>query len=90
MIVPVTRTRTNEQGSTIITTTRAFQTAAETSAVIDVTTTDDQGRQVTTQQTVPAAVVRTTNAQGETITTVSTMSYSFLCGLSMILVWERG
>jgi len=74
VIVPVTQTTTDDSGNTVTKTTSAFQETAETSTVVAVTTTNDQGQEVTSSATVPAAVVTTTNAQGKTITSITPLS----------------
>ena len=72
--MPITQTTTNEDGQTQTQTTSAFQGSAATSAVVEVTSTDDSGNQVVTSTTVPAQEVEGTNAQGQTITSASPLS----------------
>jgi hypothetical protein len=52
--------------------------------VVDVTTTNAQGEEVTSQETVPAALVTTTNAQGDTITTASPLSTAKVAGGTIV------
>jgi len=73
VIVSVTLTTTDKSGNTVTKKTSAFETTAETSTVVDVTTTNSAGQTVTTKATVPAAIITTTNAAGKTITTASTL-----------------
>lgn len=74
MLVPITQTTTNDQGQTQVQTTSAFQGSAQTSAVVEVTSTDGSGNQVVTSTTVPAQQVETTNDRGQTITSAQPVS----------------
>ena len=58
----------------MVKTTSAFESTADTSTVVKVTTTNAQGNTITTKATVPAQLVTTTNKQGQTITSAQTLS----------------
>lgn len=52
--------------------------------MVAVTTTNGQGQEVTTSETVPAALVTTTNAQGDTITSASRLSTAQVAGGTIV------
>ncbi|KXT02723.1 hypothetical protein AC578_5415 [Pseudocercospora eumusae] len=74
VLVPVEVTTTAQGGSTVVSTTQAFQNTAPTSVVLQITTTNDDGATITTSKNAPAVIITMTNSEGSVLTTASPLS----------------
>lgn len=72
--MPVVITSTNSDGRTTVQTTDAFQTSAQTSVAVAITTTNSRGQTITTSTMAPAAIITSTDSRGSAVTTTSPLS----------------